>query len=746
VNNYNDLEWISGLSAGDNKYYQFTEVSNDPELTSYHVCDLTASAPPEEFDLNHYGIIEGKPENVYDNLGIKVRATDENNITTSKEVFISTEGSFLMVDSVMVSSGGDDVIEYGETADLTVTVKCLGNEPITGATMKILIDDQYINILDNTEILGNFTPGEIKTFINAFSFEVSNSVPNNYEITFLAPINDNSGNEWENNILLTAYAPEIYMGNVSINDGNNGYIDPGENCDLVIDLFNYGGSTAYNIVSTLSSTDPYVTINNNTGYLPSLSPYEPGANATFNITVSSDVLIGHSLDFSLDISADLGISSTHIFSLVVGHPSILIIDLDPNNNSAPLMETSFDVLGVSYDITTLFPPNLNTYSGIFVCLGIYNDNHVLTSGEGQLLADYLDTGGNLYMEGGDTWYFDSQTAVHSMFNINGESDGTSDLSIINGQSGTFTDGMSFSYGGENSWIDHISPISPAMLILENQSPVYGTGVAYDAGTYKTIGASHEFGGLTDGVLPSTKEELMRKYLEFFDLLPPPVYSLDLKVYLEGPFSTTGMNTDLNTNNLLPFQQPYNIYPWYYNGTENVSVIPNADIVDWVLIELRDTTAVELASSESMITRQVAFLLKDGSIVRMDGTSRLQFNNLIEHQLYVVAWQRNHLGVLSANALTGINDIYYYDFTSYENRVYGGNLGHKEISPGIWGLISGDGNCDGQINMLDLSTIWSMQAGQSTYELGDFNMDGNIDNKDKNDIFILNEGYSSQVPD
>jgi hypothetical protein len=131
---------------------------------------------------------------------------------------------------------------------------------------------------------------------------------------------------------------------------------------------------------------------------------------------------------------------------------------------------------------------------------------------------------------------------------------------------------------------------------------------------------------------------------------------------------------------------------------------------------------------------------------MDGTSRLQFNNLIEHQLYVVAWQRNHLGVLSANALTGINDIYYYDFTSYENRVYGGNLGHKEISPGIWGLISGDGNCDGQINMLDLSTIWSMQAGQSTYELGDFNMDGNIDNKDKNDIFILNEGYSSQVPD
>ncbi|MCD4730297.1 MAG: hypothetical protein K8R74_06845, partial [Bacteroidales bacterium] len=746
VNNFSNLEWISGLSAGDNKYYQFSEFTNDPVIPGYFVCELTRSARPEEFDLNHYGRIEGQPENVYDNLGIKVRATDENNITTSKEVFISTGGSFLKVDSVLVSSGGDDVIDYGETVDLTVIVKCLGDEPITGASMEILLDDGYITILDNIEILGNFTPGEIKTFTNAFSFEVSNSVPNNYEINFLAPINDNSGNEWENNILLTAYAPEIYMGNVSINDGNNGYIDPGENCDLVVDLFNFGGSTAYNLISTLSSTDPYVTINTNTGYIPSLIPYGLGANATFNITVANDVLVGHSLDFSLDISADLGITSTHIFSLVVGHPSILIIDLDPNHNSAPQMETSFDVLGVSYDITTSIPTDLNIYSGIFVCLGIYSSNHVLQSTEGQQLANFLNNSGNLYMEGGDTWYYDSQTAVHSMFNINGESDGTSDLSTINGQSGTLTDGMSFSYGGDNSWIDHISPISPAMLILENQSPVYGTGVAYNAVTYKTIGASHEFGGLTDGVLPSTKDELMRKYLEFFDLLPQPVYSLDLKVYLEGPFNGTGMNTYLNTNNLLPLQQPFNIYPWFYNGTENVSGIPNVDIVDWLLIELRDTTAVELASSESMITRQVAFLLKDGSIVRLDGISRLQFNNLIEYQLFVVVWQRNHLGVLSANALTGFNDIYYYDFTSFENRVYGGNSAHKEISPGIWGLISGDGNCDGQINTLDLSTIWSIQAGKSIYEMGDFNLDGNIDNKDKNDIFILNEGYSSHVPD
>jgi PKD repeat protein len=121
------------------------------------------------------------------------------------------------------------------------------------------------------------------------------------------------------------------------------------------------------------------------------------------------------------------------------------------------------------------------------------------------------------MEGGDTWYYDNQTPVHGMFNINGTSDGSSDLGTILGQTGTFTEGMSFNYSGENSWIDHVEPVAPAEMIFENQLPNYGTAIAYDAGSYKTIGASHEFGGLDDGTSPSTKEELMIAYLDFLGI-------------------------------------------------------------------------------------------------------------------------------------------------------------------------------------------------------------------------------------
>jgi hypothetical protein len=117
------------------------------------------------------------------------------------------------------------------------------------------------------------------------------------------------------------------------------------------------------------------------------------------------------------------------------------------------------------------------------------------------------------MEGGDTWYFDDQTAVHSMFGINATSDGSGDLGTVNGVAGTMTEGMTFNYTGENNWIDHLEASGTGEVILNNQSPAYGCGVSNDAGDYKTIGASFEYGGLD----ATSRTALMEAYLEFFEL-------------------------------------------------------------------------------------------------------------------------------------------------------------------------------------------------------------------------------------
>jgi hypothetical protein len=224
------------------------------------------------------------------------------------------------------------------------------------------------------------------------------------------------------------------------------------------------------------------------------------------------------------------------------------VDLDPNHSSGTALQTAAQQIEVSVEYMTSFPQDLNLYTSVFVCLGIYSNNHVLTSSEGQALADYLNDGGRLYMEGGDTWYYDSQTAVHSMFNIQGVSDGSGDLGTVLGQTGSFTEGMSFSYSGENSYIDHINPVSPAFTIFANQSPSYNCAVAYDETTYKTVGASFEFGGLVDASTPSTKADLLTEILNFFDVVIP-VELVSFNANVDKKYVTLSWFTATETNNM-----------------------------------------------------------------------------------------------------------------------------------------------------------------------------------------------------
>ncbi|MBI9039536.1 MAG: T9SS type A sorting domain-containing protein [Bacteroidales bacterium] len=316
--------------------------------------------------------------------------------------------------------------------------------------------------------------------------------------------------------------PGVYLSLMDyyVNDaaGNgNGKIDPGETVDIIATIRNNGDEIAQDVLGEIEVNPSEYTIITQTANFGNLGQYET-ADGTFTVTASTSIPTGQMTEIILNASANAG-SYTNSFTMnfCVGQKPVLIVDFDENHNSAPAIQSAVTAAGFSSDLMTSIPADVNIYTSVFVCLGIYSNNHVLSSSEGQTLAAYLDNGGMLYMEGGDTWYYDSQTAVHSMFNINGQADGSGDLGTINGQSGTFTEDMSFSYSGDNNWIDHLGANSPAELIFENQSPNYGCGVANDAGDYKTIGASFEFGGLDNS--ESTKEELMLKYLEFFGLTP-----------------------------------------------------------------------------------------------------------------------------------------------------------------------------------------------------------------------------------
>lgn len=213
------------------------------------------------------------------------------------------------------------------------------------------------------------------------------------------------------------------------------------------------------------------------------------------------------------------------------------------------------------------------------------------------------------------------------------------------------------------------------------------------------------------------------------------FALALKVFLEGPLSGTTMSTSLNAT--LPTAQPYAAA-----SAETSSGIP-ATAVDWVEVELRTGTA----SGTKLGTNRAGILKSDGTIVDKDGNS-FTMSQVNGSNLYMVVHHRNHLSVMTANAVTPSSGTYTFDFTTAQaNNFNNGSDGAIQVGS-VFAMISGDTDDDGDVDATDLGT-WQAQNGltfsYSSNGKTDLNLDGTINAVDRNDFQQKNSTKTSQVP-
>jgi hypothetical protein len=224
-------------------------------------------------------------------------------------------------------------------------------------------------------------------------------------------------------------------------------------------------------------------------------------------------------------------------------------------------------------------------------------------------------------------------------------------------------------------------------------------------------------------------------------IAPKNYYANIKLFLQGGYSSGVMNTSLNTRGLIPLNQPFNTTPWSYTGTENVASVPN-NIVDWVLLELRSGTG-----SATIVERRAAFLKSDGTVVDMDGTSPVKFNSISDGNYYIVVYHRNHLAIMSSapQSFTSGN-VTNYNFTTSQSQAFTtGAASMADLGGGFFGMIAGNANADGFITASDKNIYWVPQNGLDGYRSGDFNLDSYVTSGDKNLLWIPNNGKSTQVP-
>jgi hypothetical protein len=239
-------------------------------------------------------------------------------------------------------------------------------------------------------------------------------------------------------------------------------------------------------------------------------------------------------------------------------------------------------------------------------------------------------------------------------------------------------------------------------------------------------------------------------------------SVEVYAFLEGPYNTATdkMKTGLNEPSPFPIpigspsvlslhalSQPYN-KPEFgnYPGTESVTagfLTANDSIVDWILIELRDS-----ANINSVVDRKAGFICAKGAVVGPD-LNPLTFETGGQRNFHVAIIHRNHGNVVTKNPVPGLWDIRSSKSNVYEEPIMVGPVQVgvlptlKTMSLNRYALYGGDGNQTNSDNAQDYDAILLNLAFRG-YFYGDYNMDAIVNGIDA-DPAISNQNTTISFP-
>ncbi len=310
-------EWQCGVSEGDAFNFDLLDISSTFNIQPNTMVTIEPDYSQTEMEISEPGLFSGTPTVPYEAVDIDFFVEDVNGLWSTKTLPFLTDGiNSIVIREVTVMAGDDNIIEYGESVDVTVELQNISDEVVNAIEMTISTEDEYVTLTDGTETMATFEPGESIIFEDAFAFDVSFEVPNNHDIIFNTAI-EAEAETYESHIYLKAYAPDLQFAGIVFDDGNNGYLEPGETVQVYVDLKNYGGGTAYNIDFLLENPDPYITINQASFAIDELPGYGT-VTAQLEINIDESTPISHTTTFNVSAEADFGFTAYDSFVATVG--------------------------------------------------------------------------------------------------------------------------------------------------------------------------------------------------------------------------------------------------------------------------------------------------------------------------------------------------------------------------------------------------------------------------------------------
>jgi len=316
--------------------------------------------------------------------------------------------------------------------------------------------------------------------------------------------------------------------------GNSDFVyDPGEKVQVGIELYNYSLVGSDFIDLELSTSDENLT------FINRLSNVSINGEDTLEISNAFDVEISGSAEVGSAVM-ELSISQNGIFVLSypivinIGTAPVLIVDDDNNGENDPKAElfytTILDSLGINYFIhdRTHWPLLIGQLAASPIVIWISEWSFPsLDADDRDVLSQYLDMGGNLYVSGQDLgWDLNenpgdsSQTEffsnyLHAVWG--GDHSGTD--YVLGIPNNSISDGLEFNvyqpgYELASQYPDYFTPKEDAEQIFQYDNGL-GMGISY-AGDHRVVytGVGLEtFGSTEFSVAPDDVNEVQETFLE-----------------------------------------------------------------------------------------------------------------------------------------------------------------------------------------------------------------------------------------
>ena len=201
-----------------------------------------------------------------------------------------------------VMAGTDNVIGFGEQGLMTLHLTNLNPFAIGTTNLNLSSTDPYFELITTQSSFAGLQSGESITLENAFSFNVDEQVPDGYLSTFTLNATAAEGT-WTRSLSLTAYRATMEIAAITVLDGNNGILDPGETAQIAINLRNAGGAGLTNATAGIASFDQYLSILSGSGTEDTLNPGEIW-NLVFEVSLAPETPLYHLIEINLAVTGD----------------------------------------------------------------------------------------------------------------------------------------------------------------------------------------------------------------------------------------------------------------------------------------------------------------------------------------------------------------------------------------------------------------------------------------------------------